>query len=138
MVSPARKREAIAHVCYRLEISERRACRSLKVARRTYRYTPRKPGIDAKLVAAMREVARKEPRAGYHSVTRHLQREGWVVNVKWVHRLWKQEGLKIISPSRKKRRFGSSNQGIQRLSARGINHVWITTLSSTKPRTEAA
>lgn len=124
MVSPARKREAVAHVCNRLGISERRACRSLKVARSTYRYAPRKPGIDAKLVKAMREIARKEPRAGYRSVTRHLQRKGWVVNVKRVHRLWKQEGLKIVSKSRKKRRFGSANQGVQRLSAHRINHVW--------------
>jgi hypothetical protein len=27
MVGPARKREAVAHVCQRLEASERRACR---------------------------------------------------------------------------------------------------------------
>lgn len=124
MVSPARKREAVSHVRYRLGISERRACRSLKIARSTYRYAARKPEADARLVKAMRKIARKEPRAGYRTVTRYLQREGWPINVKRVHRLWKQEGLKIASRTRKKRRFGSASQGSQRLSAQGINHVW--------------
>lgn len=124
MVSPARKREAVVHVRHRLGVSERRACRNLKIARSTFRYSARKPEADAQLIKAMRKITRKEPRAGYRTVTRYLQREGWPINVKRVHRLWKQEGLKIPSRTRKKRRFGSASQGSQRLSAQGINHVW--------------
>jgi hypothetical protein len=43
----------------------------------------------------MRRIARRETRAGYRSVARHLRREGWQANIKRIHRLWKQEGLKL-------------------------------------------
>lgn len=124
MVGPARKREAVTHVRQNLGTSERRACKSLGQPRSTQRYHGRRRESDAGLVRAMRRIAAKEPRAGYRSVARYLRREGWVVNDKRVHRLWKQEGLKVAFKARKRRRLGQSSNGAQRLGAERINHVW--------------
>src|SRR5437762_11744140 len=40
-VSPAAKREAVAHVCSAFELSERRACRMIGCVRMTVRYCSR-------------------------------------------------------------------------------------------------
>lgn len=124
MVGPGRKREAVAHVRASLGTSERRACKSLGQPRSTQRYTGRRREVDASLVKAIRQVAGREPRAGYRSVAKYLRRDGWVVNDKRIHRLWKQEGLKVAVKGRKRRRLGQSSNGAQRLSAERINHVW--------------
>jgi putative transposase len=47
MVTPAAKREAVAHVRSVFELSERRACRITGCVRMTVRYAARKP-IDTK------------------------------------------------------------------------------------------
>ncbi len=124
MVGPARKREAVKHVQDRLETSERRACASLGQPRSTQRYQGCRRNADASLIAAIRRIARREPRAGYRSVARYLRREGWRVNLKRVHRLWKQEGLKVPLRVRKKRRLGRWANGAQWLRAERINQVW--------------
>ena len=46
------------------------------------------------------------------------------MNIKRVHRLWKQEGLRVPVKARKRRRLGTSENGAQRLKAERINHVW--------------
>ena len=53
-----------------------RACRSLGQPRSTHRYRGRRRRVDGDLIKAMRRIARREPRAGYRSVARHLKREG--------------------------------------------------------------
>jgi transposase InsO family protein len=77
MVGPARKREVVAHVCQCLEASERRACRTLGQARSSQRDRAKPKEDDARLTAAIRRIAVREPRAGYRGVRRHLVREGW-------------------------------------------------------------
>lgn len=124
MVGPARKREAVEHVRHRLNASERRACRTLGQARSSQRYTARPREDDARLTAAIRRIAVREPRAGYRGVRRHLVRDGWNVNLKRVHRIWKKEGLRVPPRARKKRRLGNTENGTQRLAAERINHVW--------------
>jgi transposase InsO family protein len=79
---------------------------------------------DRRLTADIHRIALSEPRAGYRGVIRLLRREGWKVNEKRVHRIWKKEGLKVLGkPARKKRR-GTSENSTQRLSATHLNHVW--------------
>ena len=124
MVGPGRKREAVEHVRQSLGTSERRACASLGQPRSTQRYQGSRGQADGGLIKAMRRIAVREPRAGYRSVARHLRREGWMVNVKRVHRLWKQEGLKVPAKARKRRRLGESANGAQRMRAERKNHVW--------------
>lgn len=79
---------------------------------------------DRDLIADMRRIAGDEPRAGYRAVTRLLRREGWQINEKRVHRIWKQEGLKVPLRKAQKRRRGSSANSCQRRSASHLNHVW--------------
>ena len=124
MVGPARKREAVKHVQDRLGTSERRACAGLGQPWSTQRYQGRRRRADAGLIQAMRRIAQREPRACYRSVARYLRREGWQANIKRIHRLWKQEGLKVPAKARKKRRLGNSANGAQQLWAERINQVW--------------
>jgi putative transposase len=55
-----------------------------------------------------------------------LRREGWPVNKKRVHRLWREEGLKVPQKQRKRRRLaeGKSENGCARRKAEHKDHVW--------------
>ncbi|QDV62464.1 hypothetical protein Mal65_15980 [Crateriforma conspicua] len=46
------------------------------------------------------------------------------MNFKRIHRLWKQQGLKVPVKKAKKRRLGNSEGGVIRRSAEYPNHVW--------------
>lgn len=72
----------------------------------------------------MHELAEQNPRSGYRMITAYLRREGWPVNKKRVHRLWREAGLQIPQKQRKRRRLGSSENGCTRLKASYPNHVW--------------
>jgi hypothetical protein len=58
MVGPARKREAVAHVEAVLEVSQRRACTTIRQPRSTQRYRGRKRSKDAALAAELRRICR--------------------------------------------------------------------------------
>lgn len=124
MVGPTRRREAVNHLQTTFETSERRACRVMNQPRATQRYRGMRQASDAPLVHAIRSLAMQKPRAGYRTVTKYLRRDGWEVNLKRVHRLWKQEGLKVpMKPARKKAR-GSSAGSTQLCKAEAVDHVW--------------
>lgn len=55
-----------------------------------------------------------------------MRREGWSVNKKRVHRLWREEGLKVPERQRKRRRLleGASENGCNRRRAEHKDHVW--------------
>ena len=72
----------------------------------------------------MLDLSRLHPRYGYRRITALLRGEGWRVNRKRVHRLWRREGLKVVVKQRKKRRLGSSDNSVARRKAEHINHVW--------------
>ena len=72
----------------------------------------------------MLDLSRRHPRYGYRRITTLLRREGWRVNRKRVHRLWRREGLKVVVKQRKIRRLGSSDNSVVRRKAEHINHVW--------------
>jgi len=72
----------------------------------------------------MHQLAGENPRAGYRMITHLLRRDGWNVNEKRVHRLWKQAGLQVPQKQRKRRRLGSRENGCIRLKASCPNHVW--------------
>jgi putative transposase len=82
-------------------LAERHACRLLKVDRSTYRYEPR-PDRNAKLREALLVVAKQQPRYGYRRLWALLVRQGWVVDQKRVHRLYKAEGLMVRRLRRKR------------------------------------
>ena len=65
-------------------VSERHACRLLRVARSTKRYRPRQRERDAALRTHLKELAAKRMRFGYRRLTALLVREGIAVNHKRV------------------------------------------------------
>jgi transposase InsO family protein len=72
----------------------------------------------------IKELAREHPRYGYRRITALLRREGWSVNIKRVHRLWRREGLKVPQIRRKRRRLGHGENGCARRRSERPNHVW--------------
>jgi transposase InsO family protein len=103
------------------------ACRTLGQARSSQRYRAKPKEDDARLTAAIRRIAVREPRAGYRGVRRHLVREGWDVNLKRVHRIWKKEGLRVPPKARKKRRMGNSENRAEPPAAGGSARPMATT-----------
>jgi putative transposase len=106
------------------KISERRACRALGQSRSSQRYVGTEREREEELLLRIRELAREHPRYGYRRIRALLVREGWSVNRKRVHRLWRREGLKVPQVQRKRRRLGSSENGCTRHRAERPNHVW--------------
>jgi transposase InsO family protein len=82
---------------------------------------------DTSLVRSMHRIAARETRAGYRTVFRYLRREGWVVNKKRVHRLWKKEGLKVPPRARKRKRLGESFHGRLRDECLNPEQFWTLT-----------
>ena len=91
--------QAVEHIQQVFEVGERRACRIMNQPRSTQRYKPQQPQLDKDLITEIHRLACAEPRACYRSITRLLRRDGWRVNQKRIHRLWKQEGLGSSSTS---------------------------------------
>src|SRR5215210_3032605 len=95
LLGPTRRRAAVEHVRRRLGVSERQAsCRAIGPPRSSQSYMARKAEWDRRLVERMVGLSRENPRYGYRRVWALLRREGWSVNKKRVHRLWREEGLK--------------------------------------------
>jgi putative transposase len=82
-------------------LAERYACKLLEVDRSTYRYEPR-PDRNAKLSEALLILAKQHPRYGYRRLWALLVRQGWEVDVKRVHRLYKAEDLMVRRLKRKR------------------------------------
>lgn len=72
----------------------------------------------------MLQLVGRHPRFGYRRIWALLRAEGFSVNRKRVHRLWKQNGLKVPVKQHKRRRVGSSENGIIRHRASQKDHVW--------------
>ena len=123
-MSPTRRRRAVAHVRRLLAVSERRACRVLSQPRMTQRYETTRPDDEERLVARMRGLAAKHPRYGYRRIWALLRREGWSINRKRVHRLWRREGRNVARPQKRKRSLGSSENSCSTRKAESPNHVW--------------
>lgn len=99
MVTPAARREAVAHLCAEHEVSQRRACDVLDVDRSSVRYNSVRPD-DTDLRKAIRDVAQQRRRFGYRRIGIMLEREGIVMNHKKLRRLYKEEGLAAICTAR--------------------------------------
>ncbi len=114
----------MAHVCSRLQISERRACRVLNQARSTHRYQPRRLEDEEPLTGRIVELASRYGRYGYRRIHELLGREGWQVNRKRVERIWRQEGLKVPNKQPKRSRLWLNDGSCIRLRPEYRNHVW--------------
>ena len=57
-------------------------------------------------------------------MTAKLRQEGWCANAKRIYRLWRKEGLKVPTKTRKKRRLGHGGNSCVRRRAEHKDHVW--------------
>jgi len=94
MVTPAVKRQAVAHLLAAHEMSERRACHLVGADRTMIRYRSRRPD-DAALRERMRVLAGERRRFGYRRLHVLLHQEGLVVNRKKTERLYREERLTV-------------------------------------------
>jgi putative transposase len=106
MVTPAAKREAVAHLRTAFNMSERRACRVVGCQRMTVRYRSRR-SADIELRTRLRALAHQRRRFGYRRLHIFLQREGFVVNHKRLFRLYREERLMVRRRGGRKRALGT-------------------------------
>ena len=106
MVTPAARREAIAHLRTSFEVSERRACTALGVDRASVRYRSDRPN-DAAIRARLRELAAIRRRFGYRRLLVLMRREGLVMNHKKFRRLYREERLQVRRRGGRKRALGT-------------------------------
>jgi transposase InsO family protein len=92
--------------------------------RSTQRYEATEASDEPQLVQEMQSLAAKHPRFGYRRIAALLREDGWRVNDKRVHRLWRREGLKVPQRQHKRRRLGHSVNSCTRRRAERRNQVW--------------
>jgi putative transposase len=84
-------------------VSERRACRLVGQPRSTQRLPAPVPSDEELALRAFPgDFSRRRPRWGWRRAATAARRTGWVVNNKRIHRLWREEGLRV--PYRNKQR----------------------------------
>jgi len=106
VVTPDEKRSAVAHVCQEHGMSQRRACDVLGVDRSSIRYRSSRPD-DAGVREAMKRVAQERRRFGYRRIHVMLQRQGIVMNLKKLRRLYREEKLQVRRRGGRKRALGT-------------------------------
>ena len=107
----------------RFRVSERFACRVVGQHRSTQRNGGRVVDIaETKLRSRLRGIAAEHICWGRRMAYRLLRREGWLVNHKRVHRLWREEGLQRPTP-RKQKRARLADGSVRRHQAEHPHHV---------------
>lgn len=106
MVTPAVKREAVAHAKEAFGLSERRACRLVGISRRVLAYVSRRPD-DLPLRERLKVLAGKRCRFGYRRLGYLLAREGIKPNHKKLYRIYREEGLSVRKRKGRKRALGT-------------------------------
>ena len=100
MVNPAARRRAVHWFREQFPFSERRACRLAAVSRSTARYVSTRD--DTELSQRILELAAQRPRFGYRRIYDLLHRQGLRVNVKRVHRIYRELQLAVRRKKRKR------------------------------------
>ncbi len=103
-MKPAAKKAAAEHAQAVHALSERRACRLMKLSRTTKRRSKQRSD-DPRLVVRLRELAETRRRFGYRRLHVLLKREGFKVNQKKLRRIYREQKLTV--KMRKKSRLRS-------------------------------
>lgn len=128
MVTPAVKREAVAHLKARFGLSERRACRIAGADRKMVRYQSQR-APDTELRGRLRELANERRRFGYRRLFVLLRREGEPSGVNRIYRLYREEGLTVRK--RKARRKAIGTRAPILVEARPMHAGrWISSMTS--------
>lgn len=103
MVTASQRRLAVTHLRAAYQVSARRACRVVGLSRSRWHYQPQRPLRDAPVRVRLKELASARPRFGYKRLQILLRREGVVVNLKRLYRLYREERLSVRPLHRRKR-----------------------------------
>lgn len=106
MVTPDAKREAVARAVQEHGVSQRRACEVLSVDRSSMRYRSIRSD-DACIREALKKVASERRRFGYRRIHVMLHRQGIVMNLKKLRRLYREEKLTLRKRGGRKRALGT-------------------------------
>ncbi len=108
MVTPNRRRQAVNVLENVFGVSQRRACKVTGQHRSTQRLTPpTPPDDDHQIRTHLRAFSKRRPRWGWRRAALDLRQNGYEINNKRVRRLWREEGLRVPTRSRKKRLKGA-------------------------------
>ena len=105
-------------------MSERRACKVTGQQRATQRYTPRVASDEDALLNEIKRLVGENPRGGCRYITMLLQRDGWRINHKRIHRLWKRENYRVPRNVNKKKAIGIGTNACDKRKATAPNDVW--------------
>ena len=105
-------------------MSERRACKVLKISRSLYRYAPKENPKKEKVRTRVIGLAKKYGRYGYRTITDIMRNEGWDIGRDAVYRIWREEGLQVPCKQPKKGRLWLKDGSCIRLRPQFKNHVW--------------
>lgn len=106
MVTPDAKRDAVVHAMQEHGVSQRRACEALSVDRSSMRYRSVRPD-DASIREAMKKIASERRRFGYRRIHVMLERQGIIMNLKKLRRLYREEELTVRKRGGRKRALGT-------------------------------
>jgi putative transposase len=110
-VTPAARRQAVALAQQECGLSRRHACRLIGISRSVVEREQRRERDHARLRERLRALAGERRRFGYRRLHELLRREGWAVNHKLIHRLYREEELVIRRRGRQKRGLGGVMAG---------------------------
>jgi len=99
-------RESVAHLQTVFAMSERRACKIVRVDRKSVRYRSRR-APDTALRARLRSLAETRRRFGYRRLFVLLRREGEPAGKNRIYRLYREEGLTVRKRSARRRAVGT-------------------------------
>ncbi|MEH3047210.1 MAG: IS3 family transposase [Sphingomonas adhaesiva] len=106
VVTPAAKRQAVAHLQATLGMSERRACAVVGADRTSMRYRSCRAD-DGDLRSRLCELAQQRRRFGYRRLHILLRRDGITINRKKTQRLYREEGLTVRRRKGRRRAVGA-------------------------------
>ncbi|WP_157013686.1 IS3 family transposase [Sphingomonas parapaucimobilis] len=106
LVTPAAKRQAVAHLQATLGMSERRACAVVGADRTSMRYRSCRAD-DGDLRSRLCELAQQRRRFGYRRLHILLRRDGITINRKKIQRLYREEGLTVRRRKGRRRAVGA-------------------------------
>ena len=125
MVSPTRRREALAEVRrMHPEYSQRRACKLVGLSRNAMQEPVTRLDKDKPLVSALVRLAQERPRSGYRMLHGLVRDAGFKVGRDRVYRLCRRHGLRVPVHRRLRRAMGTGSNAVHIRRAQHANHVW--------------
>lgn len=119
-MSPQARREAVSILMAERQMGVTRACGLVGISRSLLAYRSRRE-VPAGLRERIVEIAAAKRRYGYRRVHVLLRREGWKINHKRTHRLYREAGLQVRRRARKRILHGERTPLQQ---ARAPNESW--------------